>query len=288
MYISKILFFLLLIGVFFGFQNADPVSSVKIMTYNIRLDFAGDAADNWQHRRADMVKYVREEQPDFFCIQEGLHLQVKFLAKNLKDYKYIGAARDDGKKAGEYCAIFYRKESWKVKKEENFWLSETPEKPSLGWDAACFRVATLGIFERVKGGVGSLAVLNTHFDHVGVQARAESVELLNRKIAALQKDYATVLTGDFNLTPDTDLYAGLNEKLTDAYTLTENVTEAHPGTFNGFKMKGDFARRIDYVFLDAEKMSVQSYRTEVPVTVEGRQLSDHFPVIVRIIFYNLR
>jgi len=117
--------------------------SLKVMTYNIRYHNHSDGVNGWNKRKEKVVELILKNNPDVLGIQEALHSQMKDLCKLLKDYAYVGVGRDDGKEKGEYVAIFYKKSRLKVVKSGSFWLSETPETPgSMGWDAACTRMAT--------------------------------------------------------------------------------------------------------------------------------------------------
>jgi endonuclease/exonuclease/phosphatase family metal-dependent hydrolase len=280
MYTKLLLFFAILFCTASA-QSMDTLSTyVKVMTYNIRLDFEGDGVDNWQHRKEDMVHYIQKHQPDFIGIQEALFHQLSYLDENLEDYSYIGVGRDDGKTAGEFMAIFYRTASWEVERQGTFWLSASPGIPSMGWDAACYRVCTYGLFKNKAG--QSLALFNTHFDHVGIRARKESVAVLKAHMAAIPDDYPMVLTGDFNITPADTVYTLLENVMVDSRSSAAHISESSEGTFNGFKMKDFPEKRIDYIFVEAAEISVLKYLVEKPLTKSGRQLSDHFPVLVEL------
>ena len=261
---------------------ANPVmeTSVKIMTYNIRLDFEGDGDNNWHHRKTDLVQYLQTQEPDFIGIQEALYHQVTFLDENLSDYKFIGVGRDDGVRKGEFMAVFYNKNKWAIETDSTFWLSPSPERPSMGWDAGCYRVCTYGVFTNENA--DTLALFNTHFDHVGLMARKQSVEVLQNYIAPLSKKWPTILTGDFNVTPDDSVYTSLCNFLADCYLSAKEIKAPFKGTFNSFKLTGLFERRIDYIFVNNQINNVKKYRIEAPLTKLKRQLSDHFPVIVEL------
>ncbi len=254
--------------------------SFEVMSYNIRLDHEGDKENNWHHRKADMIKYIEKHQPDFLGVQEALPQQMDYLDAQLTDYKYVGVGRDDGKRAGEFSAIFYRTTSWRPIVDSTFWLSETPEQPSLGWDANIKRVCTYGIFEDAKG--NQVAVHNVHFDHQGQAARAGSVNLLKSHISDIARSYPVVLMGDFNFAPNDPLYTNLMSFISDSHHLSNKKEIPVEGTFNGFAMEGDFSKRIDYVLLTKDKLSVDAYAIETPLTQKGLQLSDHFPVLVTL------
>ncbi|MEM6318172.1 MAG: endonuclease/exonuclease/phosphatase family protein [Bacteroidota bacterium] len=251
--------------------------TAKIMTYNIRLDAPNDKADNWHQRKADMVNYLQKENPDFLGVQEALVQQIHYLDSALTDYAYIGVGRDDGQKEGEFMALFYKKMDWQIVQDSTFWLSATPNQVSRGWDAACHRTTTVGHFKNRHN--QEIYVLNTHFDHVGQQARQLSTDLLINHLASLPKAVPAVLIGDFNFTPDNPNYQRLTAAVDDAFHTAAEKKVLSEGTFNGFKMEGTFPRLIDYIFT---KTPVDYLEIPMPKTREGRQLSDHFPVIVEL------
>lgn len=277
---KNLLFPILFLLINFGIIVELSGQSVKVMTYNIRLDFEGDGEDNWHQRKIDLAEYILKQDPDFIGVQEALYHQVEYLDGALKNYKYIGVGRDDGERAGEFMAIFYKADQWTPELDSTFWLSASPSVPSMGWDAHCFRVCTFGIFKNKKG--SSIALFNTHFDHAGKSARKESVEVLKSHIEPFVNKYPTLLIGDFNVEPSDEVYTAMIDFLKDSRNETSDVQESFEGTFNGFKIPGSFERRIDYAFVDSEKIIVKKYTAETPLTKEGRQVSDHFPVIVEI------
>ncbi|MBN2264012.1 MAG: endonuclease/exonuclease/phosphatase family protein, partial [Prolixibacteraceae bacterium] len=147
--------------------------TTKLMTYNIRYATDNDLENSWENRKEAMVKLLKQYQPDIFGIQEGLHLQVEYLKKNLSNYAYVGVGRDDAQTQGEYSAIFYDTTLFSLVSTNTFWLSETPEKVSLGWGANYHRVCTYGFLTHKASG-REILVMNTHFDHQSELAREQS------------------------------------------------------------------------------------------------------------------
>jgi endonuclease/exonuclease/phosphatase family metal-dependent hydrolase len=257
--------------------------SFKVMTYNIRLDYAGDNEDNWYSRKSDMASFLMLVNADFIGIQEALNHQVTYLDSMLFDYKYIGVGRDDGAEAGEYMALFYKVNKWDLLKNNTFWLSETPEQPGLGWDSACNRVCTHGTFRHKKSGK-IVHISNTHLDHEGQEARKNSILLLRKHINSIKKDNPIVLMGDFNFTPDDQLYTDLTSFIDDSRMLSTNIDVSSEGTYNGFRLDGHFPKRIDYILVDSISLKVNKYIVPIPKTELSRHVSDHFPVIIEITF----
>ena len=121
--------------------------SYTFMTYNIRLSTGNDGENAWEHRKEGLVNQIRFHEPDVFGIQEGLPDQVAYFEQNLKDYAYYGVGRDDGEEKGEFSALYFKRDKFKVLKKRTFWLSETPDQPSKGWDAALPRICTTVLLE---------------------------------------------------------------------------------------------------------------------------------------------
>jgi len=252
------------------------LSQVSIISYNIRMDHSGDQQNNWHHRKSELASYLQGENADFIGLQEVMHHQLTFLDSALVDYDYLGVGRDDGMQAGEYSPIFYNRKKWEVVESNTFWLSPTPSRVSRGWDAACHRVCTYGLF--VNEYDEKLLILNTHFDHVGNEARLNSLQLIHEFLESFSNT-EFVITGDFNFTPTSDLYPSIAPEWIDTYTLTKSPRSAP--TFNGFQPDKKAKRRIDYIFINTPEKFVD-YQVHKPKTEAGRQLSDHYPIKIEI------
>ncbi|HBH22087.1 MAG TPA: endonuclease/exonuclease/phosphatase [Cytophagales bacterium] len=253
---------------------------IRAMTYNIRFDNPADGRDQWADRKMDVVKLINEYEPDIIGTQEGLKHQLDYLVDAMPQYHYLGVGRDDGEQAGEYTAILYKKYLYKVLKSGTFWLSETPGEVSKGWDAALPRICTYILLQH-KTSKKRFWVFNTHFDHVGKNARSESAYLIWEKIQELnKKGLPVVLTGDFNLSPNEAPIEFLSDKMTDTYN--EDTENAEWGTFNGFQHDKRHRRRIDYVFINEQFKTVHS--AILINQYDKRFPSDHMPVIADLEF----
>lgn len=253
---------------------------IRVMTYNIKFDDTRDTVNGWSVRKDEVVGLIRYHKPLVFGTQEGLKHQLDYMEANLEGYTYFGVARDDGKEKGEYTAVFYNSRALKLIREATFWLSTTPDKPSKDWDAALPRVCTWAEMEAKATGK-RFFVFNVHFDHVGKQARLESIKLIIEKINEFTENQPVVLMGDFNFEPDKAPYALVTEKLNDSRLLTE-APYGPEATFNGFAFRRPPARRIDYVFVN-DMIQVVSYAT-LSDSQDMRYPSDHFPVLVELLF----
>ncbi len=272
----------LLVLILFSFHMVFiEAQSAKMMTYNIRYDSPNDGENRWIYRKDFLANQIRFHEPDVFGIQEGMHHQVEFLDSMLADYDYAGVGRDDGKTKGEYSALFYRSSVFAVMKQETFWLSQTPGKISVGWDAALERICTYALLKHRESS-RFIWVFNTHFDHRGEQARQESANLIIEKIKAVnKKGYPVILMGDLNLEPHHPSIHFIESHLNDSHNAC-NICFGPKGTFNGFSFCKPVTRRIDYIFVSKD-IIVNKYA----VLSDSREMkypSDHMPVYVELDF----
>lgn len=216
--------------------SVGATARIRVMSYNIRLGVAEDGPNHWNLRKGATIAMIEDLKPDVFGMQEAYDFQLDYIAQNCQDYKIVGVGRDDGKHKGEHMAVAYNSRTLELLDWGTYWLSETPDVPSLGWDAACRRTATWTLLKEKKSGKKFFFV-NTHLDHVGVIARKEGLALLYRRISEMNPDgVPMVLTGDFNVLPD-------NEGLTDINSIMKsarfNAKKADKeGSFNGFGKYG--------------------------------------------------
>lgn len=256
----------------------DP-APLRAMTYNIRYDNPDDGPNGWAERRDAVVGQIRLLRPDFLALQEVMPNQRADLIAALNDYVIVGTGREDVHGGGEAAPIAIRADGWRIVSHGQFWLSPTPDAPSRGWDAAEPRVATWARVVSRAGG-GRLLVVGTHFDHRGVEARAESARQIRDWMRGeARPGEAQILLGDFN-TEATRL-ADLSPTLRDARKVTATTPAGPPGTFNGFDYGRRPAAAIDHIFVSPE-LSVTSYAV-VEQTTAGRLISDHYPVVADVL-----
>jgi endonuclease/exonuclease/phosphatase family metal-dependent hydrolase len=260
--------------------NAQRENAINIISYNIRLNVASDGENAWPKRKDNVKALVRFHDADILCVQEALPLQVDELLENT-NYAMEGVGRDDGKRAGEFSAIYFDKSRFTRKDGGTFWLSETPEKPSKGWDAALNRVCSwVRLFD--KKNKKEFLVFNTHYDHIGVQARIESAKLLKRKIQEIAPKLPVVFTGDLNVTPETEAIATIKSFLIDAKEASAEPAYGPAGTFNAFKFDSPLKDKIDYIFVN-KGFKVQKFGV-LSDSKDLRYPSDHLPIIARLSF----
>ncbi len=262
-------------------QNAQYLD---VMSFNIRYDNPEDGKQNWQHRKENVVRMINFYDLDILGLQEVLIGQLNYLKMNLDQYKTVGIGREDGKEKGEFAPIFYKEDRFTVLKSGTFWLSETPDKVSKGWDADLERIATWAVF-RDKVTREKFIFMNTHFDHIGNIARVESAKLLKQKSIELAGNLPLVLTGDFNLVPESEGIGTLlqpdgKNTLVNA-SLKAAISYGPDWTTCGFDNRPFEERKtIDYIFLKGVSR-VHKYAV-FSETLEDVFLSDHCPVFARI------
>ncbi|OGS69657.1 MAG: endonuclease/exonuclease/phosphatase [Flavobacteria bacterium RIFCSPLOWO2_12_FULL_35_11] len=272
---SFILLFFMLLG---SISNSQ---SLEVMTYNIRLDVAVDGKNAWPFRKDYFTSQIQFYEPDIFGVQEAKPNQVIDIATALSQYSYVGIGRD-GEGNGESSNIYYKKDRFILKETNTFWLSETPDKISKGWDAAFNRVCTYALFNDTAANK-YIWVFNTHLDHIGETARTKGIQLILNKIAELNtQNYPVIFMGDFNSEPDTERIIALKNQMNDSRTVSEEKPFGPSGTFNGFKHKKPVKVLIDYIFISKNNtLKVQKYAI-LSDSKELKYPSDHLPVFVKL------
>ena len=266
---------ILLKGSLFYSQN------IKLITYNIRLDVAMDGENDWTHRKDFFASQIQFYEPDIFGVQEAKPNQVIDINALLPLYANVGMGRE-GEGKGESSTIYYKKDRFIVSESSTFWLSETPNEISKGWDAACNRVCTYALFKDQKTKT-TFWVFNTHLDHVGEEARTKGMELILSKIELLNtKKYPVFFMGDFNSEPDTDRIIQLKKIMNDSRDISKEKPFGPSGTFNNFKHDQEVTKLIDYVFVSKNnKFEVLKYAV-LSDSKDLRYPSDHLPVYVEV------
>lgn len=274
--------FLLLSGLLLGHSTLAQKTPValRVATYNLRLNVASDGINAWPNRKELVKNLVRYHNFDVFGTQEGFRGQLTDVAE-LPEYAFVGHGRDDGKEAGEHSAIFYKKSRLKPLQSGDFWLSQTPDKPSKGWDATCCnRICSWARFQDLKT-KREFYFFSVHFDHEGVEARRQSGRLMVQKIQEIAKNTPVICVGDFNSIPDTEQIKSMQTLLRDAFQVTKQPPYGPVGTFQGFKLDAPLQDRIDYVFV-SKQFDVLDYAV-LTDSMRGLYPSDHFPVMVNVV-----
>lgn len=265
----------------FTFEASAKKSSqdeVKVISYNIRLIQPKDGPNEWKYRAEASPAMIKDYAPDCFGVQEAVAEQIEYLTKHLPKYASVGVGREDGKSDGEHMSIFYNTKTIELLDWGTYWLSETPDVPSKGWDAACKRTATWTLM-KMKDSGKKFFYVNTHLDHRGKAAQQKGLDLLVKRIAAMNPEgFPMILTGDFNVEPNNPVLAELNTMMLDAKK-TAIKTDAR-ATFNGW---GARAIIIDYIYYSGFA-ECSEYETIVRQYEGVPYISDHYPIVARLKF----
>jgi endonuclease/exonuclease/phosphatase family metal-dependent hydrolase len=248
-------------------------------TYNLRLNTPDDGPNAWPARKDVVRALIAYHQIDLLGTQEGLMDQVEDLAA-MPGFAYVGVGRDDGQRAGEHSAIFYRTERFELLAKGDYWLSETPSVPGKGWDAKCCNRIASWAKLRERHSKQVFFVFSVHFDHEGLIARRESAHLMLRKMREIAGDSPVLCLGDFNATPESEPISIMSSVLRDARQVSQTPPYGPVGTFNDFKLDAPLKDRIDYIFL-GPRWQVLRYAA-LTDSHEARYPSDHLPVVARL------
>tara|TARA_R110002096_G_scaffold4493_17_gene20930 strand:- start:2199 stop:3062 length:864 start_codon:yes stop_codon:yes gene_type:complete len=252
---------------------------ISVMSFNIRYGTAKDGDNAWPHRRDIVIETIQQRAPDLLGLQEAIDFQVEYLAEKLPEYAVYSVSRTPGP-GGESCAIFFRRDRFENVDEGTFWLSEKPDEVgSISWDSSLPRIASW-VKLRSKASGKQLLYANTHFDHKGSVARAESAKLIRSQLATIAGETPVVITGDFNCGEGSAPYTTLtdpNEGYQDTFR-TANPNQDLPNeiTFTGFGLRPGNAR-IDWV-LCSDHWTILSAGIDRYRGKDGRYPSDHEPV----------
>jgi endonuclease/exonuclease/phosphatase family metal-dependent hydrolase len=280
-YFTVISFFMLT-----GCSGGSDKNSIKVMTLNIRYDNPYDSVNAWSNRASMVCNFILKDKPDILGMQEVLWSQYLVLDSLLKDYGSFGVGREDGARTGEMNPVFFRKERFEMVRTITFWLSETPEiMGSKGWGASLPRIVTW--MELVdKNSHDHFFFFNTHFANDSDSARIMSSKILLNEVAKIAEGFPFIITGDFNMLPNSTGYAILTGPaesvplLKDSFTISEKRPVGPLYTFNGFSDKPG-TERIDYIFVK-NGMKVLDHSTVIKKE-KGIYISDHWPVMSTIL-----
>lgn len=271
-------------------------NELRVMSFNIRYQNDVDIGRrDWEARKDKVSSMLRFHHVDIAGLQEVLKEQLDYLSKSLPQYNYVGLGRDDGKDVGEFAPIFYRKDKFSLHDWGVFWLSETPNiAGSMGWDAVCPRIATWAKFTYKETGK-VFYFFNTHFDHEGQTAMEKSAYLLLEKRQEIVQDIPTIITGDFNNTPDSKVYDILTNTPGNVLNDSREISRyrQHGPNFTSHRFaaseklyglnkgcKDIPLRFIDFIFVKGQIDVIQS--GVLADNWDGHYPSDHMPVVADI------
>ena len=278
--IFSIVLFALALCVAVSCSTEQAKEPIKVISYNIRcgVNPGQDGENNWEYRKQASINMINDEKPTIFGLQEALPPHLEYLKEQLPQYASYGIARDDGKTEGEYMTIYYLKDEVELLDCGTFWLSETPETPSMGWDAACKRTCTWAKM-RMKRSGKEFAYLNTHLDHVGKVAQREGLALMMKRASEIVPDGMPVfVTADFNCVTSDPIFEPIKAVMKDARETAPQTDRR--ATFNGWKPNATAV--IDHIFYRGAEP--KSFRVLCDKNYGAPYISDHYPAVLEAEF----
>jgi endonuclease/exonuclease/phosphatase family metal-dependent hydrolase len=266
-----------------AFAADSKAADFKFMTFNIR--YASNATD-WNNRKAQVIGVIQDHSPDVVGLQEALRSQLNDMTAALTAYGELGVGRNDGKTAGEYSAIYYKKSLFAVDTTSTYWLSNTPETPgSIAPGAGSIRINTWARFRHLASG-RHFYFNNSHWDNVSASARMLGARLIAERIAnRAHRQDPVVFTCDCNeqISQEAVRYmlgqGGSPVALTSAYHKVYPADDPQSATYHNFT--GNTAGRpIDHIFY-SDSLSALS-ASIIRDHVGSQYPSDHFPVLSTI------
>ena len=262
-------------------MKRDQQKTLQVMSYNIKYATEEDGENSWSQRKNRLIALLKKYEPDVFGVQEAKLEQLQYINQELDHYAYVGAGRDGGNE-GLFNAIFFDCRNFEVVNENTFWLSETPDEPSKGWDAAFRRTCTYALMKRLNTG-DQFWIFNTHFDHQGEAAMEKSAEMIIDKMRTVNDEqHPAILVGDFNLEAESKPIIFLSEQMADSKKTAVEIAPGPDETFNAYKYDEPPIARIDYIFTDS-KIEVLKYAV-LTDSEEELYPSDHFPILIELFF----
>ena len=256
----------------------------KVMSYNIRLGSVDDGENHWEKRKNKVADLMNYYEAGFIGMQEVQKFQMDYLLEKMSQYKTIGNPRTTDENA-EYSNIFYNKNKFSLIQQNTFWLSATPDTISKGWDAAYHRVATYGLFKFKKDNK-FIWIINSHFDHIGSNARIESAKLIVKKINELKqiKNCEVVFMGDLNSKPNENPVIYLSSNLNETRTHCLTKPYGSQDTWNNFNFEEKPKGQIDYIFIgNPTSLKILKHIT-IDDFYDFKYPSDHLPIMTTITY----
>ena len=249
------------------------MAGIKVVSFNIRC--CDDKNGNTIAERAPrLAEAINRRDPDVIGIQEFTpKWEPEFEEYFLKDYEMFFKYRCD--KWLETAPILWKKGMFECLDKGYFWLSDTPEEMSQGWDSiGCKRICVYAVLKRISDG-NVFTFMNTHFGF-GDECQVKSVRLI-QDYAERISEYPTFITGDFNMTPDSLGYGEMTKKFTDVNTVTGGDTRP---TYHDYHPEKNSGQHIDYCFFGAGVRGVS--RERIDDDFDGKYPSDHYGLNIEL------
>ena len=267
-------------------QKSEPLTEVNWATFNVRYDTPVDLQNNWKFRKDSIAKFIKDQDIDILGMQEVYFPMLNDLKQRLPEYTFVGVGKVDGKNEGAFTPVVFKTDRFELMDSNTFWLSQYPDSIGfVGWDGALTRIATWAKLKDKQNGKIFMAV-NTHFDHVGVEARRKSALLIIDKIKEIVGNRPAVLTGDFNVNDQSEAYQTITTNefvLKDAFKVSKQKSGVDY-TFHDFgKLPKEECEKIDFIFVTPQINVKSSFIPKEPDAETGF-LSDHNPEVTQLSF----
>ena len=260
-------------------------NSIRILSQNMRA--ADDPDGNTvQNRSARFIQMVEEYRPDLIGTQEYTNSWQIWLKKHDKKaggseanrvYGQVGCSRNGAEsQSGEWNAILYRLDRFELLDSNTFWLSHTPDEPSVVVDGKDKRICTWAKLKDKQTGE-IFVYANTHLDHTDDEVRGAQVTILMAELSEIVGDLPLYLTGDFNCGPLSGPYTIVTDTLQDAHKTAWKTMADTYGTFHDYQ---GFGAEIDFIFHDSHAVPVHY---EVVAKQYDGYISDHYGVFVEFV-----
>ena len=254
-------------------EENPTVSEITVMSFNIRNSGSDTDENQWSNRKAACLSMINDVQPAIIGMQEVRPDQKTYFDDNLENFIIVGTARDGSSSSTEYSSVCFRSDIFTMLDSGTFWLSDTPDFMSKGWDGACYRICTW-VKLKVKSTGKEIFFFNTHLDHKGAEAQEKGLLLIKERIKKIAGDNANIiLTGDFNMKPGNAnivSFGTFMESIRDQY---KNGEFYYTDTFNGW---GSSYSIIDFVWY--QNLLPVSYNVLTGKYLGVTYISDHYPI----------
>lgn len=264
-------------------------TKIRIASYNIRVAAASDeqSGNGWSIRKIPLADLIRKNDFDIVGTQEGNFSQMKDLDELLPEYSYIAYPYAGDNSNSHTASILYKTDKYDIIDHGVFWLSQTPNEQSIGWDASDTRICSWAKMKDHASG-NEFFFFVAHFYWRNVTARQNSGPLMVRMIQEIaDMNVPIVCTGDFNSVDTTSQIQTIKKKFRDAYEVTENSPFGPEGTnLGGGNFQGEPKGRIDYIFVNS-LVKVVNYVTLTCTYNNSKHPSDHLPVVCDLLLFSL-
>jgi len=248
---------------------------LKVISFNIR-NYDDENGNSIEERAPRLINIISHYDADLIGFQEYIPQWEKYIREYFGD-KYEIFNKYRAKTQSESSPVLWRKDKFECLKKGYFWLSDTPEVESRGWDELynCFRMCVYVILQEKKS-KKIFTFMNTHFGF-GDNGQIKSVELIDEYCKKISS-YPTFIIGDFNMKPDSPAYIRMCEKFTDVNAATDNDLRT---TYHGYNPEGMTSNEhVDYCFIN-QKIKPVSQKI-IDDKADGMFPSDHYGLYIKI------